>query len=129
MTTKTTEETSQSAISARKSRWARKGRSPRMESDAGDARSRRGPRRGCLRAAELEVELADLELLVGVGRPLRVLLHAVVLVRLDDRQPGKVLEEDLRHLLVGLAAELLVDREARRGAPLVELGVSPVVRY
>src|SRR5215813_10348617 len=57
-------------------------------------------------AAELEVEAPDLELLVRVRRPLHVLLQAVVLVGLDDRQPREVLEEDLGPLFVGLATEL-----------------------
>src|SRR5687767_15238317 len=38
-----------------------------------------------------------------------------------------MLEEDLRHLLVRLAAELLVDGEPRRVAELVELRMTPVV--
>src|SRR5262245_44189653 len=80
-----------------------------------------------LRAAELEVEPPDLELLVRVRRPFHVLLEPIVLVGLDDREPREVLEEDLRHLLVRLAAELLVDREARRVAQLVELRIAPVV--
>ena len=45
----------------------------------------------------------DLELLVRVRRPLHVLLQAVVLVRLDHRDPREVLDPDLGHLLVGLA--------------------------
>src|SRR5262249_27224992 len=73
-------------------------------------------RRRPSRAAELEVELSDLELLVRVRRPLDVLLHAVVLVRLDHGQPGQILEEDLGHVPIGLAPELLVDGEARRVA-------------
>src|SRR5678815_5033119 len=84
-----------------------------------------GPPRSC--AAELEVELADLELLVRVRRPLDVLLEPVVLVGLDDRKPREVLEEDLRDVPVGLAAELLVHGKARGAAQLVELGVPPVV--
>src|SRR5882762_7908975 len=80
-----------------------------------------------LRAAELEVEATDLELLEGVRRPLDVLLQAVVLVRLDHRDPREVLEEELGHLLVRVAAELLVDREPRGVAELVELRMAPVV--
>src|SRR5688572_9221245 len=80
-----------------------------------------------LGAAELEREAADLERLVGVRRPLDVFLQAVVLVGLNDGDPRQVLEEDLRHLLVGLPAELLVDGEARRVAQLIELRVAPIV--
>src|SRR3989442_550514 len=80
-----------------------------------------------LRAAELEVEAADLELLQRVRRPLHVLLEPVVLVRLDHRNPRKVLEGDLGHLPVRVGAELLVDREAGGVAELVELGMTPVV--
>src|SRR5712692_10139337 len=65
-----------------------------------------------LGAAELEVEAPDLELLVRIRGELDVLLHPVVLVRLDDRQPREVLEEDLRHLAIRVGAELLVYREA-----------------
>src|SRR2546430_4633503 len=92
-------------------------RSPEPEAPAG--------RR--LGAAELEREAADLELLVGVRRPLEVLSQPVVLVRLDDGNPRQVLEEDPGHLLVGLAAELLIDGEARRLAQLVEARVAPVI--
>src|SRR5438067_1553584 len=80
-----------------------------------------------LRPLEPEVEAPDLELLVRVRRPLDVLLQPVVLVGLDDRDPRQVLEHDPRHLLVGLAAELGVHREACGGAQLVELRVAPVV--
>src|SRR5213594_1454650 len=80
-----------------------------------------------LRAAELEVEAADLELLQRVRRPLHVLLEPVVLVRLDHRNPRKVLQGDLGHLPVRVGAELLVDREAGSVAELVELGMTPVV--
>src|SRR5712692_11958988 len=80
-----------------------------------------------LGAAELEVEASELELLVRVRGELDVLLHPVVLVRLDDRQPREVLEEDLRHLAIRVAAELLVYREAGGVAELVELGVAPII--
>src|SRR5713226_3864007 len=80
-----------------------------------------------LRATELEVEAANLELLVRVRRPLHVLLQAVVLVGLDHRNPREVLEEDPGHLLVGTRAELLVNREAGGVAELVKLGLAPVV--
>src|SRR4029453_14115505 len=80
-----------------------------------------------LRPAELEVEAPDLELLVRIRRPLDVLLEPVVLVRLDDGEPRKILEEYPRHLRVGVPAELLVDGEARGVAKLVELGVAPVI--
>src|SRR5438552_11795694 len=80
-----------------------------------------------LGAAELEVEAADLELLVRVRGELDVLLHPVVLVGLDDGQPREVLEEDLRHLAIRVGAELLVDGEAGGVAELVELGVAPVI--
>src|SRR5207245_3887675 len=87
-----------------------------------------GPRASrALGATESEVEAPDLELLVRVRRPLDVLLEAVVLVGLDDRHPRQVLEEDLRHLAVRLAAELLVHREARGLAQLVEARVAPAV--
>src|SRR5882724_6533666 len=82
---------------------------------------------GLLCPSELEIEAPDFELLVRVRRPLDVLLEAIVLVRLDDGQPRKVLEEDPGHLTVRVAAELLVDGEARGIAQLVELGVAPVV--
>src|SRR3989442_10108190 len=124
MTTKTTVETSHSAISARSNRWARKPRVPRMGKRPGPLAAPAAVRSG---AAELEVEAADLELLVGVRRPLHVLLQTVVLVGLHHRDPREVLEEDLRHLPVGLPAELLVHREARRLPQLVEARVAPVV--
>src|SRR5262245_35800513 len=107
MTTKTTVDTSQSATAARRSREARKGRSPRMSQWGGAVRLRPGATG--LRPAELEVEATNLELLERVRRPLHVLLQAVVLVGLDDGQPRQVLEEELRHPLVGVGAELLVD--------------------
>src|SRR6266850_4607149 len=127
MTTKTTVVTSQTATSARRSLAARKPMTPRI------GQGRPGPR--CweprpltmLGALELEVELPDLELLVRIGREVDVLLQAVVLVGLDDRQPREVLEEDRGHLLVGLGAELLVHREARGVAQLVPARVAPVV--
>src|SRR2546427_12900916 len=81
-----------------------------------------------LGAAELEVEAADLELLVRVRGKLHVLLHPVVLVGLDDGQPREVLEEDLGHLAISLAAELLVHGEAGGRTQLVELRIAPVVR-
>src|SRR6266480_3150024 len=59
-----------------------------------------------LGAAELEVEAADLELLVRIRGELDVLLHPVVLVGLDDGQPREVLEKDLRHLAIRVGAEL-----------------------
>src|SRR5437016_5324433 len=89
--------------------------------------SRAPPRETGLRAAELEVEAPDLELLERVRRPLHVLLQAVVLVRLDHREPGEILEEKLGHLLVCVGAELLVDRKPRRVAQLVEFRVAPVI--
>src|SRR5262249_48797191 len=129
ITTKTTVETSHSAISARKIRWPTKGRNPRMGSITRLARgSESEPGGGALRASELEVEAPDLELLVRVRRPFHVFLQPVVLVGLDHWEPREVLEEDLRHLLVGLAPDLLVHREARSVAQLVELRISPVVR-
>src|SRR2546426_9044340 len=124
MTTKTTVETSQTATRARARRAARKVTRARMD-EAGRSGSAPAGRR--LGAAELEREAADLELLVGVRRPLEVLLQPVVLVRLDDGNPRQVLEEDPGHLLVRLAAELLVDGEARRLAQLVEPRVAPVI--
>src|SRR5262245_64500865 len=130
MTTKTTVETSQSAMRARKSRWPRNGRNPRMTELPLARPLPHGERPGeerRLRATELEVEAAKLELLVRVRSELHVLLQTVVLVRLDHRQPGQVLQEDLGHLPVGLPAELLVHAEARRVAQLVELGLAPVV--
>src|SRR5215472_2880714 len=84
-------------------------------------------RRQTLRAAEFEVEPPNLELLIRIRRPLHVFLQSVVLVGLDHGQPRKVLEEDPGHLPVGLAAELLVHREARGVPQLVELRVAPVV--
>src|SRR5229473_7469789 len=114
MTMKTTVETSQSATSALRSRWVRNGRRPRM----GEAPSLPLPATGrgrdgtALGSAELEVEASDLELLVRIGRELDVFLQPVVLVGLDDGQPREVLEEDLGHLAIGLAAELLVHGEA-----------------
>src|SRR5262245_24715734 len=86
-----------------------------------------GPSTGRLGAAELEVEAPDLELLVRVRGELDVLLHAVVLVRLDHGNPRQVLEEDFGDLPIGLAPELLVHRKAGRVAELVELGLTPVV--
>src|SRR2546430_4350892 len=85
-------------------------RSPEPEAPAG--------RR--LGAAELEREAANLERLVGVQRPLDVLLQPVVLVRLNDGDPRQVLEQDPGHRLVGLAAELLRDAEAHHLAQLDE---------
>src|SRR6185369_3641223 len=127
MTTKTTVVTSQTATSARRSLGARKPRTPRIGYERPGPRCL-GPRPFItLGALELEVELPDLELLVRIGPELDVLLKPVVLVRLDDRQPGEVLEEDRGHLLVGLRPELLVHREARGVAQLVPLRVAPVV--
>src|SRR5262249_49061202 len=80
-----------------------------------------------LGAPELEVEAPELKLLIRVGREFDVLLQAVILVGLDDWQPREVLQEDLRHLTIGVGAEPLVDGEAGRVAQLVELGVAPVV--
>src|SRR5437867_2190269 len=125
MTTNTTVETSQSAMAARSSREPRKGRRPRMRDGAEPERA--PPGYAALRAAELEVEAPNLELLQRIRRPLHVLLQAVVLVRLDHGDPGQMLEEDLRHLLVRVTAKLFIDREARGGAELVELGMAPVV--
>src|SRR5262249_28757835 len=93
----------------------------------GDGAGGAGGRGRPLRAAELEVELPDLELLVRVRRPLDVLLHAVVLLGLDDRQPREVLEEGLGPRVVRLAADLPVAAEARGVAELAELGLAPVV--
>src|SRR5262249_57633189 len=92
-----------------------------------DGAQRLRPGTSCLRAAELEVEAANLQLLEWIGRPLHVPLQAVVLVRLDHGDPGQMLEEELGHPLVRAGAELLVDREARGGAELVELGMAPVI--
>src|SRR5215469_3348131 len=78
-------------------------------------------------AAKLEVELADLELLIRVRGPLHVLLLPVVLIRLDDGNPREILEKDLGHVAVGFAAELLVDGEARGVTQFVELRIAPVV--
>src|SRR3989442_406068 len=89
----TTVETSQSAMAARSSREPRKGRRPRMRDGAEPERA--PPGYAALRAAELEVEAPDLELLQRIRRPLHVLLQAVVLVRLDHGDPGQMLEEDL----------------------------------
>src|SRR5580765_1090705 len=89
--------------------------------------SRAPPRATGLRAAELEIEATDLELLERIRRPLHVLLKAVVLVRLDYRDPREIFEKELRHFLVRVGAELLVDRKARGAAQLVELRVPPVV--
>src|SRR5207302_10301178 len=89
--------------------------------------SRAPPPETALRAAELEVEATNLELLERVWCPLHVFLKSVVLVRLDHRDPREMIEEDLGHLLVGLAAEFLVDREPRRVAELVELRMAPVI--
>src|SRR5512145_367129 len=123
MTTKTTVETSQRATRARSSREPRNVTSERMEA-AGAPRPRPVH---LLRALELEVEAPDLERLVGVRRPVHVLLQPVVLVGLHDRDPREVLEDDRGHLLVGLRAELLVDREARGLAQLVPALVAPVI--
>src|SRR5262245_45713637 len=46
-----------------------------------------------LGAAELEVEAPNLKLLVWIRSKVDVLLHSVILVGLDDRQPGQVFEE------------------------------------
>src|SRR4030095_14107023 len=122
MTTKTTVETSQRATSARNSRGPRNPTSARMMGPGPW-----GPGRCTIsRPLQLEVEAPELDLLVGVRRELDVLLQPVILVGLDDDDPRPVLHEDLRHLLVGLAAELLVDRETRRLAQLVALGGAPV---
>src|SRR2546422_7828690 len=96
-------------------------------SDVCSSDLRAPPPEAGLRAAELEVEAADLELLQRVRRPLHVLLEPVVLVRLNHRNPRKVLEGDLGHLPVRVGAELLVDREAGGVAELVELRMTPVV--
>src|SRR5262249_1192612 len=80
-----------------------------------------------LGAPQLEVEAPELKLLIRVGGEFDVLLQSVILVGLVDRQPGEVLQEDLRHLTIGVGAEPLVDGEAGRVAQLVELGVAPVV--
>src|SRR6266540_6045256 len=130
ITTKTTVETSQREIRARKNRWPRNGKRPRMGEAPSPLPLPRWGEGGIgagLRAAELEVEAADLELLVWIRRPLHVLLQPVVLIGLDHRQPREVLEEDLGHLLVGSRAKLLVHREAGRVAHLVEAGLAPVV--
>src|SRR5437870_5064371 len=128
MTMKTTVVTSHTAMSARRSFGARKPRTPRIVWPGRGAPAA-GPRPpgASLRALELEVEAPDLELLVRIRLELDVLLQAVVLVGLDDRQPREVLEEDRRHLLVGLRAELLVHREARGVAKLVPARMAPVV--
>src|SRR6267143_7084432 len=89
--------------------------------------SRKTPKCMGLHAAELEVEAADLELLVRIRRPFNVLLQPVVLVGLDHGDPWKMLEEDPGDLLVGLPAELLVHREARGVPQLVEPRIAPVV--
>src|SRR5678815_697749 len=96
--------------------WARRRRSCSISSPGSARRSCRTSR-----AAHPEVEAADVELLVGIRRPLHVLLDTVVLVRLQDRDPRQVLEEDLGHALVRAPAEVLVDAEARRVAELVPL--------
>src|SRR5205814_657331 len=127
MTTKTTVVTSQTATSARRSFGPRKPRTARIGDGAPGAPAREPRVLRPLRAPELEVEATELELLIRVRGPLDVLLEAVVLVRLDDRQPREVLEEDLRHLAVRLGAELLVDREARGAPQLVPPRVAPVV--
>src|SRR5262245_28455073 len=122
MTTNTTVETSHTATRALIRRVPRKPTRSRMRRGPG-----RAPRPGVPSGpAELEVEATDLELLVRVGRPLHVLLQPVVLVGLDHGQPRKVLEGDLGHLAIGLAAELLVDGEVGGLAQLIELGVAPV---
>src|SRR5262249_16206830 len=145
MTTKTTVETSHRAMRARKSRWARNGSSPRIEGESPHPRplspkpptahlpsplSPKGARArvgSVLRAAELEVEATDLELLIRIRGELHVLLEPIVLIGLDDGQPREVLEEDLGHLGVGLRAELLVHRETGGRPQLVELRLAPVV--
>src|SRR5215472_9629198 len=85
-----------------------------------------GPSTGRLGAAELEVEAPDLELPVRVRGELDVLLHAVVLVGLDHRNPRQVLEEDLGYFPICLSQGFLDHREAGRVAELVELGLAPV---
>src|SRR6185436_12786986 len=127
ITTKTTVVTSHTATSARRIFGARNARMPGIRMDATRGPGGGAPDGGRLRALELEVEGPDLELLVRVRRELHVLLQPVVLVGLDHREPREVLQEDLRHLLVGLTAELLVDRETRVVAQLVEAGLAPVV--
>src|SRR6058998_2846581 len=117
MTTKTTVETSQREIAARRRREARNGRSPRMVAGTEPGVPSRPV---SLRAAELEVETADFELLERIGRPLHILLEAVILVRLDHGDPGQVLQEELGHPLVCARPEFFVDREARGAAELVE---------
>src|SRR5207249_6082394 len=127
MTPNTTVETSQTAIRARRSRGARKRRTPRIGATARGPDPRGPGPRGALGATESQVEAPDLELLVRVRRPLDVLLETVVLVGLDHGNPRQVLEEDLRHLAVGLGAKLLVHREPRGLTELVEARVTPVV--
>src|SRR5262249_4627023 len=80
-----------------------------------------------LRAAELEVEAANLELLVRVGRPLHVLLQPVVLVGLDDGQPREVLEEDLGHVSVRLTPDLRATGGRGGVAEPAELRPPPVI--
>src|SRR4051812_32393144 len=123
ITTNTTVETSHTATRARARRVLRKLTTARMDQPGRGT----GPGRWPLGPAKLEREATDLELLVRIQRPLDVLLNPVVLVWLDHRNPREVLEEDLRHLLVRLPAELLVDGEAGRLAELVEARVAPVV--
>src|SRR5262245_60025456 len=126
ITTKTTVVTSHTATSARSSLETRNARMPIISVDAARGPDGGAPGGEVLRALELEVERPDLELLVRVRRELHVLLQPVILVGLDDRQPHEVLQKDLRHFLVGLATELLVHREARRVAELVEAWLAPV---
>src|SRR5262245_66269024 len=76
---------------------------------------------------ELQIEVPELDLLARVRLPVDVALQAVGLDRLDDRDPRQVLEGDPPHLLVGLAAEALVDAEPRGGAQVVEARMPPVV--
>src|SRR5947207_1034476 len=94
MTMKTTVETSQTATRARMKRAARKATTARMDKAGRSANAPAGRRLG---AAELEGEAANLQRLVGIRGPVHVLLQTVILVRLDDRNPRQVLEEDLRH--------------------------------
>src|SRR5439155_17736527 len=76
---------------------------------------------------ELERLLAELELLIGARAPLNIVLDAVALDRLDDRDPRQVLQEDRMHLLVVIGALLGVHAEAGVVAEPIELRVAPVV--
>ena len=78
------------------------------------------PSARCLRAQEPEVEPAQLDELGRVGPPVDVPLESVRLDRLENRDPGEVLQEHLGHLPVGLAPDLLVDARLRGAAEFVE---------